>query len=242
MGHGDQATAAVGGPVGDPAIVGTAHRLRVFGIVGIGLPGQRETRIDDRSVEPFEVKPFEAILGVRGAQWKVVAVTNAGIEVDGGAGHFAHLGNVAEVAATVDTRGDAVDFEIFEVVLVGFQANRAIAILGLAVALPQGLVLEDMAVGVDRARILQLVNLFLGVAHTRLDSKRVIVTWLGFTILDWRPAVKSVSAGAAVRDGGAPRARRACAASPDGAGARARDRRAAVPRSGRSHSSWFRCQ
>ena len=56
MRHRNQAAAAVRRPVGDPAVVGAAHRLRVLGIVGIGLPGQIEAGINDRGVESFLVE------------------------------------------------------------------------------------------------------------------------------------------------------------------------------------------
>ena len=162
MRHRDQAAAAVRRPVGDPAVVRAAHRLRVIGIVGIGFPGEVEAGIDDRGVEALLVEPRDTVLGVAGSQRDLVAVFDARIEISGVARDLAHLRDGAEVSAAIHARRHAIHFEVFESVLIFFQTDGVGSIFGLAVLLPAFGRFQDVAVGVNCSRIFQLMDIFFG--------------------------------------------------------------------------------
>ena len=86
--------------------------------------------------------------------------------------HLAHLRNRAEVAASVDARRHAVDFEILKSVLVLLHADRIGPILGLAVLLPAFDRFQDVTVGVYGARIFELVNFLFDACHCEPTSLR----------------------------------------------------------------------
>ena len=80
--------------------------------------------------------------------------------MSGIASDLAHLRDAAEVSAPIHPRRHAVHFEVFESLFVFFHTDRRGSIFCLAVLLPASSRLQDVAVGVHRPRILQLVNLF----------------------------------------------------------------------------------
>src|ERR1700719_201661 len=129
MGHRDQTATAVGGPVGDPAGVGPAHRLRILDGGGIGFPGKVEAWIDDGGVESFFVETSDPVLGVAGAQRNLLAVFDARIEISGVAGDLTHLRDATEVTAAIDARRYAVDFQVFESVRVFLHPDGVGAVL-----------------------------------------------------------------------------------------------------------------
>src|SRR5439155_1656593 len=74
----DEAAAAVAAEVDDPAVVGARVGLRQLQILALGLPQDAEGRVEDADGEVLAVEPLEALLGVPGAEARVVEVLEAG--------------------------------------------------------------------------------------------------------------------------------------------------------------------
>src|SRR5882672_2074975 len=69
--------------------------------------------------------------------------------------HAAERGGIALARALA---GHAGDLEIFQALDIAFQAQRAITIPGLDVVVPQACIFQHVAVGIDGARVLQVMN------------------------------------------------------------------------------------
>lgn len=69
--------------------------------------------------------------------------------------HAAQRGRVALARALA---GSATDLEIFQSVGIAFQAQGAVAILALDVAIPQAGIFQHATVGVDGTRVLQAMS------------------------------------------------------------------------------------
>src|SRR5580698_9397701 len=102
MRHWNQASGAIRAPICNPAVVRPAHRLRIVGVFALGFPGKVKARVDNSSVEAFEIETLDPVLGVGGAERQVLAVPYARIELAFFTGHLAHLRNRAEVATPID--------------------------------------------------------------------------------------------------------------------------------------------
>ena len=71
---------------------------------------------------------------------------------------LAHPSQGSGIALAGALAGLAGDLEIFQAIGIALEAKRAIAILGFDVAVPQAGVFEHVAVGVDGALMLQVMN------------------------------------------------------------------------------------
>ena len=71
---------------------------------------------------------------------------------------LAHAAQGGGIALARALAGQAADLEIFQPVGVALHAQRAVAVLGLDVMIPQAGVFQHMAVGIDGALVLQVMN------------------------------------------------------------------------------------
>jgi len=154
----DQPAAGGAAEVGDPAIVGAAVGLAQLDIVELGLPQDTEGRIEHGGVEPFGVEQLEPFGRVTGAVRHVGGIGLVGMRREGLEILLAHAAERGRIAAARALARPAADLEIFQPVFVALQAQRAVAILGLDVMVPQAGILEHMAVGIDGAAVLQVMD------------------------------------------------------------------------------------
>ena len=157
---GDQAAAAVAAEVDDPAVVGARVGLCQLQILALGLPQDAEGRVEDTDGEVLAVEPLEALLGVPGAEARVVEVLEAGRRAGRGrdVADQVHRAEARGQVLADHLRGLAGDLEVLEAVRPLAHAERAVAPARLQVAVPQVRRLEDVAVGVDRAIVRQAVE------------------------------------------------------------------------------------
>ena len=171
MSYWNKAASTIRGPVGNPAVVRPAHRLRVINIIGVSLPREVEAGIDNRRIEPFFVESCETVLRIAGPKWDFVAVFGPPIEIASIASHLTHLGDGTESSPATHTRRCAINFKIFESVVVFLQTDSIGSILRLAVLLPARGRFQNVAVGVNRTRILELMDFFSSLRYVScLDS------------------------------------------------------------------------
>src|SRR5690242_4859175 len=71
---------------------------------------------------------------------------------------LAHAAQGCGIALACALAGPTGNLEIFEPVGVALHAQRAVTILRLDIAVPQARILEQMAVGIDGAAKLQMMN------------------------------------------------------------------------------------
>jgi len=154
----DQPAAGGAAEVGDPAIVGAAVGLAQLDIVELGLPQDAERRIEHCRLEPLGVEQLEPLGRIAGAVGHVGGVGLVGMRREGLEVLLSHAAERGRIAAPRALARPPTDLEILQPVLVALHPERAIAMPGLDVMLPQAGVLEHMAVGIDGAAVLQAMD------------------------------------------------------------------------------------
>src|SRR5215469_1003794 len=157
-------------PIQHGAIIGPAHRLCVISVVALGFPLEGQGWIDDRRLQPFFIKAFDAALGVERAYSRVGTFTvgNAWIPsaalacISEGAKNSSADGGTAR-----DLGGTSIDLQVLDAVAGPFELRGAGFVYGFAVFEPQFWTFDEMAVGVDRAGIAKLMKCFFLVFHRR---------------------------------------------------------------------------
>src|SRR5216683_2922257 len=82
--------------------------------------------------------------------------------------HAAQRGGIALARALA---GQPADLEIFQPLGVALHAQRPVAVFGLDVMVPQAGVFQHMAVGVDGAPILQMMNMLEMMNRTGIEYR-----------------------------------------------------------------------
>src|SRR6516165_9358805 len=155
-------------PIQHGAIIGPAHRLCVISVVALGFPLEGQGWIDDRRLQPFFIKAFDPTLGVERAYSRVGTFTvgNAWIPsaalacISEGAENSSADGGTAR-----DLGGTSIDLQVLHAIAGPFELQGAGFVFGFAVFEPQFWTFDEMAVGVDRPGIFQLVKSLFLVVH-----------------------------------------------------------------------------
>jgi len=157
--------------IGDPAVVRAAVRARQLGVHQLGFPQQTEGRIQDRLGHAFAIEQLHALRHVHGAERGAAQIgllpprTNpAPLVRTDRAAHgplpqaprlvhpLAHAAQRAELAGSGQGGAPAVDLQILVAVITDPDRDRAAAVAGLEILLPQVGRLEDVPVAIDDHR------------------------------------------------------------------------------------------
>jgi len=157
-----QPAARVAAEVGDPAVVGAAVGERELGVLELGLPQDADRGIEHGSVEVLGVEPLEPLLHVHRAVRRTGEIGPLGAGAHVFDVHLPHRAERSGEAAAREQRRAAADLQILETLVVDPDAQRAVAVRGLQVALPQVGRLEDVPVGVDRSVVADAVDVSHG--------------------------------------------------------------------------------
>ena len=159
-------------PVGDPAVVRPAHRLRVLDVVAVGFPGQLEAGIDDRGVESLE-----SSRSTRSLASQAPSGTRSPYLIRGSNSPFSRVtwpicATAPKLPPRLTRDGTPLTSRYSSPSLSCFHADRVSPVLGLAVLLPAFDRFQDVAVGVYGARIFELVNFLFDACHFEPTSLR----------------------------------------------------------------------
>ncbi len=158
MGDRDQPALRVAAEIGDPAVVSAAIGLAQLDVGELGLPQDAQGREEHRGIEAFGIEKLQPLAGIAGAVGHVGGVGLVGMRREGFEVFLAHAAKRCRIAAARALARHAANLEILQAVLVALDAERAVLVLGLDVVVPQSGVLEQMAVGIDGAAMLQVMN------------------------------------------------------------------------------------
>ena len=158
MGDRDQPALRGAAEIGDPAVVGAAIGLAQLDVGELGLPQDAEGGIEHRRLEPLGVQQLQPFVGIAGAVRHVGGVGLVGMRLESFQVLLAHAAQGGGIALARALAGQSADLEIFQPLGVALHAQRAVAVLGLDVVIPQAGVFQHMAVGVDGALVLEMMN------------------------------------------------------------------------------------